>query len=182
MKDNPGNALSGGEKEDSVNAEQSSQPTDLQGSERQEQGLLPCPFCGSHAHLRRTAVSSSLSADFDAHWAECVICEIGTKYHDSPEAASETWNSRTPSAIAAQWLPIEFAPPYKTLLTIHEDDLFPVCAFYSEQNGQRYWMRIIEGPEDVIRTEQGDHGELYRAPTHFMPVPPSPVGGAKCRK
>lgn len=59
--------------------------------------LLPCAHCGSHAHLRQTVVSSSLTKDFYAHWVECVICEIGTKFHDSPETAAKTWNTRTRS-------------------------------------------------------------------------------------
>lgn len=76
-----------------------------------------------------------------------------------------------------EWQPIESAPEYKTILTIHQDDLYPVSAFNFWQDGKQYWMRIIEGPEDIIRPEQGDHKELLRPPTHWMPLPlpPSPT-------
>lgn len=83
--------------------------------------------------------------------------------------------TRAHSPAQAEWLPIESAPPYKTLLTIHQDDLYPVCAFYFDQDGQRFWMRIIEGPEDVIRPEEGDHNPLLRPPTHWMYPPDAPL-------
>lgn len=68
-----------------------------------------------------------------------------------------------------EWKPIETAPEYITVLTKHEKDLFPVCAFYAlKEDGTRFWMRIIEGPEDVMRSSQGDHGALYRPPTHWL--------------
>lgn len=74
------------------------------------------------------------------------------------------------------WQPISSAPQIKTILTIHEDDLYPVCAFYLKQpDGSRYWMRVIEGPEDIIRQEHGDHGELYREPTHWQFPPAAPL-------
>lgn len=88
---------------------------------------------------------------------------------------------KTASAHAADiakesgWQPIETAPQFTTLLTIHEDDLFPVCAFYVEEAGKRNWFRVIEGPEDVIRSEEGDHGSLYRDPTHWMLPPDVPI-------
>lgn len=57
--------------------------------------LLPCPFCGSHAHVR--SVYATPSSPLQMHWAECVICEVGTKYHDSKQKATATWNTRTNS-------------------------------------------------------------------------------------
>ena len=58
-------------------------------------------------------------------------------------------------------------PEFETVLTIHREDLFPVCAFRIDG----VWLRVIEGPEDDIREEAGDHGMLYRAPTHFASIP-----------
>ena len=58
--------------------------------------------------------------------------------------------------------------PFHTVLTIHEDDLFPVCAFH---DGDGNWMRIVEGPEDVIDESTGSYGNLLRAPTHWMEAP-----------
>jgi hypothetical protein len=74
----------------------------------------------------------------------------------------------------AKYQAIETAPPYKTLLTIHECDLYPVCAFKvpgTAVGEGDIWLRVIEGPEDHIRTEQGDHLELLRPPTHWMYPP-----------
>lgn len=62
-------------------------PTDTQ---LQGATLEPCPFCGSPAHVRETKAHGALPI----YWVECVICEIGTKYHDSPNGAAETWNAR----------------------------------------------------------------------------------------
>ena len=89
-------------------------------------------------------------------------------------------NARLAAALAERerpaWQPIAESSELKTWLTIHEDDLHPVCAFYATDatTGEQMWFRIIEGPEDDIRSEDGDHGVLYRKPTHFMPLPPPP--------
>jgi hypothetical protein len=67
------------------------------------------------------------------------------------------------------WQPIETCPQMVSVLTIHQDDLFPVTAF---QTGG-IWLREIEGPEDV--PANGKHEELRRPPTHWMFLPPGPV-------
>lgn len=59
-----------------------------------EAALEACPFCGSHAHVRETKAHGALPV----YWVECVICEIGTKYSESPKAAAATWNTRTSAA------------------------------------------------------------------------------------
>lgn len=53
----------------------------------------------------------------------------------------------------------------EVILTMHGDDLYPVCAFRID--GQ--WLRQTEGPEDVHGP--GKWEPLYRAPTHWMPLP-----------
>lgn len=58
--------------------------------------------------------------------------------------------------------------PFHTVLTIHQDDLYPVCAFRDDDGN---WLLTVEGPEDVIDEERGCLGSLYRMPTHWMEAP-----------
>lgn len=62
--------------------------------------LLPCPFCGSHAHVRDVRIPPDSS--LRAYWVECVICEVGTKYHDSIQGCAQTWNTRTVQAAGVE--------------------------------------------------------------------------------
>ena len=64
-----------------------------------------------------------------------------------------------------EWISVKDRLPrqYQCVLTIHLDDLYPVCAYL---NGYT-WYREIEGPEDIYQSESGRHGVLYRAPTHW---------------
>ena len=74
-----------------------------------------------------------------------------------------------------EWYPIETAPDYKTVLVQHEEDLYPVPAYKvpDMDPSMVYWHRETEGPEDSFYG--GDrHGNLYRAPTHWMPLPQPP--------
>lgn len=70
------------------------------------------------------------------------------------------------------WQPIETAPePFRVVLTQHEDDLYPVAAYRLPEG---IWLRETEGPEDVYVPGNGRHGDLFRRPTHWMPLPESP--------
>lgn len=64
--------------------------------------LLPCPMCGSHAHVRDARIPEG--SRLRAYWVECVICEVGTKYHDSAQGAVTVWNTRA-------LLPVRTTPP-----------------------------------------------------------------------
>ena len=64
-------------------------------------------------------------------------------------------------------LPKEF----ETVLTKHKKDLYPVVAYLYDRN-LNIWMRETEGPEDIAIN--GRHEELYRPPTHWMPLPEKP--------
>jgi len=79
-----------------------------------------------------------------------------------------------PTPTTPNWQPIESAPrDCVTVLTIHRDDLFPVAAFcVVDFQGTETWLREVEGPEDTYdRREGARHKELYRTPTHWMPLP-----------
>ena len=68
----------------------------------------------------------------------------------------------------SDWQPISTAPKDGVVvLTIHEDDLYPQCAFH-----MGVWMRQTEGPEDMHGP--GKWEPLYRTPTHWMPLPEPP--------
>lgn len=59
--------------------------------------------------------------------------------------------------------------PCITVLTWHEDDLFPVAAFIFEDGT---WIREIEGPEDIGAEDydaipDGKWTPLFRNPTHW---------------
>lgn len=74
----------------------------------------------------------------------------------------------------AKWrLVSEEAPKeFVTVLTLHEDDLYPVAAFRcppSDVEGEQ-WLRELEGPEDTFDGRPGKCESLYRAPTHWMPL------------
>jgi hypothetical protein len=77
------------------------------------------------------------------------------------------------------WIPIEKCiQPYKTFLVAHEQDLFPVPAFYLTDNtGEKVWLRESEGPEDSeeMWDKARRNSELLRPPTHFMEVPEMPI-------
>lgn len=77
--------------------------------------------------------------------------------------------------VLAEWRTIETfsGQDGEVILTMHGDDLYPVCAFRIE--GQ--WLRQTEGPEDVHGP--GKWEPLYRAPTHYMPLPAAPTGEPK---
>ena len=73
-----------------------------------------------------------------------------------------------------KWISVKDRLPkeFETVLTQHVEDLYPVSAFYMINIDRKIWMREIEGPEDII--ENGRCGELYRSPTHWMPLPDPP--------
>lgn len=55
--------------------------------------LLPCPFCGSEAHLD----------DFGGSWwVECGSCHANAgHYHETAEVAQAFWNRRAAAAIGS---------------------------------------------------------------------------------
>ncbi len=73
------------------------------------------------------------------------------------------------------WQPIETAPEWETVLTQHEDDLYPVPAYKVPDSALNvdHWLRETEGPEDSFYGG-GRHERLYRRPTHWQPLPPRP--------
>lgn len=74
-----------------------------------------------------------------------------------------------------QWKELQNRKPeeFKVVLTQHQNDLYPVAAFYLYDGGKMIWMREIEGPEDLVRT--GKYEELYQIPTHWMSLPERPL-------
>jgi len=70
----------------------------------------------------------------------------------------------------SKWQAIETAPEHVTVLTQHVDDLYPVPAFRSGDA----WLLEREGPEDTDDKRPGKYSELYRTPTHWMPLPEPP--------
>lgn len=74
-----------------------------------------------------------------------------------------------------RWRPIETAPNNMTVLTIHEDDLYPVAAYrtYDKVGQEWLWCRETEGPEDSFYGAER-HCPLYRTPTHWMHIPDYP--------
>lgn len=77
----------------------------------------------------------------------------------------------------SDWQPIATAPRDATvILTIHEEDLYPVSAYCLPDS--TVWRREVEGPEDCIDCP-GKHDILYRDPTHWMPLPGHPIASAR---
>jgi len=72
-----------------------------------------------------------------------------------------------------KWQPIETAPNNKVVLVQHCDDLFPDVAY--QIPGEKYWLYDGGGPEDVIDPGGHKHFLLPREPTHWMPLPDSPM-------
>ena len=73
------------------------------------------------------------------------------------------------------WQSADKAESWKTYLTIHEQDLFPVAAFKTDDEGT--WLREMEGPEDLEPVQNGRYEELYRPPTHIMLLEDLPSPG-----
>jgi Lar family restriction alleviation protein len=72
-----------------------------EGGER----LLPCPFCGAHAHLEQTRKPDSYGPG--GYWTvSCIVCDATIDYHchDQQEAVDK-WNTR---AIPSPVDPLEF--------------------------------------------------------------------------
>ena len=69
-----------------------------------------------------------------------------------------------------EWIPLHVSMPveYKTVLVQHKNDLYPVSAFRMGNT----WFLETEGPEDIWF--EGRLRQLYRNPTHWMPLPPPP--------
>ncbi len=67
-----------------------------------------------------------------------------------------------------EWINIDDALPKEmvVVLTQHIDDLYPAVAY---RYGDNRWLRKREGPEDIVLS--GRDEELYRPPTHLMPLP-----------
>lgn len=72
------------------------------------------------------------------------------------------------------WQEISSAPKVTTILTQHIDDLFPVAAFCVSDADGDHWIRETEGPEDTTDRRKGKYEPLYRAPTHWQPLPSAP--------
>lgn len=70
-----------------------------------------------------------------------------------------------------KWQPVETAPEFTTVLTQHVDDLFPVAAFRVGEG----WHLEREGPEDSDEGTPGKWASLLRNPTHWQPLPESPL-------
>ena len=70
---------------------------------------------------------------------------------------------------------VENVPEFKTVLTQHEDDLYPVPAYKIGDTALNVdvWLRETEGPEDAFYGG-GRNEPLYRTPTHWMPLPAPP--------
>ena len=74
----------------------------------------------------------------------------------------------------SNWISVKTKLPenFKPVLTMHEEDLYPVCAFRTGDS----WVREVEGPEDIFEPYSGKGGVLYRPPTHWMEIPPLEEG------
>ena len=84
----------------------------------EEVKLLPCPFCGGEAALNTVRYGEKTVAEQEwdqdeFHGVNCVTCgvnNIGLRGHDSPEMATEAWNTRLAAQSAAPvggvWMPL----------------------------------------------------------------------------
>ena len=86
---------------------------------------------------------------------------------------SHTTPSKSSPIGTPRWIPLadSLPPQFEVVLTTHEDDLYPVCAYRTDAK----WRRLADGPEDVIVEGSGAHGLLFRTPTHWQPIPESPL-------
>jgi len=74
------------------------------------------------------------------------------------------------------WISVKEKLPeqFVVVLTIHEDDLYPVPAYLYDIS-ENIWVRETEGPEDKII--EGRYRQLFQPPTHWMPLPKHPKKG-----
>jgi hypothetical protein len=99
-------------------------------------------------------------------------------------------NTRANDGGRGGWVSVEERLPEQghTVLVQHVDDLYPISAYWLPEDGVAtgglikystiHWHYEGDGPEDTMDCAHKHH-ELYRAPTHWMPLPPSPYTNPK---
>jgi hypothetical protein len=99
-------------------------------------------------------------------------------------------NTRASDGGRSGWVSVEERLPEQghTVLVQHVDDLYPISAYWLPEDGVAtgglikystiHWHYEGDGPEDTMDCAHKHH-ELYRAPTHWMPLPPSPYTNPK---
>ena len=69
--------------------------------DRQDDGLLPCPFCGGEADYYQSN-EAVFSVSWIGHVVHCKTCQSRVQTTTSQEKAVKMWNARTPCREAAE--------------------------------------------------------------------------------
>lgn len=117
------------------------------------------------------SVLEKLVEHLDAMAQKAEHADDGSSWAIGYQQAFEETKAWAQENLISGWQPIETAPLHEVVLTLHKQDLYPVPA-YKMTDGK--WRREMEGPEDLDQPQPGRYEELYRAPTHWMPLPEPP--------
>jgi hypothetical protein len=97
-------------------------------------------------HVREHKANGALSL----WWAECMMCEIGTKYHDNPEAAATTWNTRALTSEPST------APLRSTVDDCGEDE-WVLRAYYESEEDADAALNLLRRPKGVDWEAEAKH-------------------------
>lgn len=131
--------------------------------QKNEDGLLPCPFCGSDA--KKYLIEES---DHTRAWISCSAlgCAAKTSEWNETDDAKERWNTRaTPPA--PEWLDIKDAPQDWSNMILYQED-----SGFNDDVFEGYYS-CDDGGDDCWKTRDG----ITVYPTHYQPLPQPPKIG-----
>lgn len=127
----------------------------------QQEGLLPCPFCGSDD-------IAFTSNGHESEFVECMECGSSGPAASGFQATSEAWNRRAAiearAAVPSGWRPIETAPNDEAVLLYGAKRLQMCVGMNHSRDG---WV-----------TDTTSEWVSMYTPTHWMPLPAAPGAAA----